>query len=76
MPLVEDADSVLVIPQVVVVFDKDDSWLTSLRPSACVEKTHAFSPGTIFLPNEKWADSYSVFPCAGFLGLRPLSASL
>lgn len=44
MPLDEDADSAPVIPQVVALFDKDDFWLTSLCPSACVEKTHVFSP--------------------------------
>lgn len=44
MPLDEDADSTLVIPQVIALFDKGDSWLTSLCPSACVEKTHVFSP--------------------------------
>lgn len=34
----------LVLPQVSVFFDKDDSWLTSLCPSASLEKTHVFSP--------------------------------
>ena len=34
----------LVLLQVSVFFDKDDSWLTSLCPSACLEKTHVFSP--------------------------------
>lgn len=45
MLLDEDADSALVIPQVVVLVDKDDSWLTSLCPSACRRK-HIFSPNS------------------------------
>lgn len=44
MPADEDADSRPAIPQVAVLFDKDDSWLTSLCPSARAEETHAFHP--------------------------------